>query len=78
MNAQDLKTKTKDELKKLLLDTRKEQMNLRFQKGDGSLADTSKMRKAKRMIARIKTFLNASNTEAAAETKAPAKKKAKA
>ncbi len=57
MNAQDLQTKTSDELKALLLDKRKEQFNLRFQKSGGSLSDTAQMRKTRRTIARIKTFL---------------------
>lgn len=71
MNAEDLKTKTVDELNKLLLDTRKNQFNLRFQRSNGTLENTSEMRKTRRTIARIKTFLNAQETEQAA----PAKKK---
>ena len=79
MKAEDLKTKTEDELKKLLLETRKAQFNNRFEKTNGTLADTSKMRKDRRTIARIKTFLNAKTAEAAApkkEKKAAAKKPA--
>lgn len=65
MKAEDLKTKSEDELKKMLLDLRKEQMNLRFQKQNGGLNDTSSLRKARRTIARVKTFLtNAVNGEA--------------
>lgn len=81
MKAEDLKTKTEDELKKLLLDTRKEQFNDRFQKTNGALDNTSKLRKTRRTIARIKTFLNAKTADAAkpakkeAAKKAPAKKK---
>ncbi len=41
MKAEDLKTKTEDELKKLLLEKRKEQLNLRFQKTGGTLEKTS-------------------------------------
>lgn len=63
MKAEDLKTKTQDELKKLLLDTRKEQFNLRFQRSNGTLEKTSEMRKTRRTIARIKTFLNLTQTE---------------
>ena len=75
MKAEDLKTKTEDELKKLLLDSKKEQFNQRFQKGNCALENTSEIRKTRRTIARIKTFLNAKPEEAA---KKPAPKKAKA
>ena len=57
MKAEDLKTKTVDELDKLLLETRKEQFNLRFQRSGGQLEKTHEMRKVRRDIARIKTFL---------------------
>ncbi|MGB4107968.1 MAG: 50S ribosomal protein L29 [Alphaproteobacteria bacterium] len=87
--TEDLRAKTVDELKKLLLDSRKEQMNLRFQRTGGQLERTSEMRKSRREIARIKTFINmkqAGKDTASAkpkavksEAKAPAKKaKAKA
>ncbi|MAE50308.1 MAG: 50S ribosomal protein L29 [Micavibrio sp.] len=77
MKAEDLKTKTQDELKKLLLDTRKDQMNLRFQKTNGTLDNTSEMRKKRRTVARIKTYLNAKPADkAASAAKAPAKKAA--
>lgn len=76
MKAEELKTKTEDELKKLLLDTRKEQMNLRFQKTNGALEKTSDMRKARRLVARIKTYLNAKPADkAVAKKAAPAAKK---
>jgi large subunit ribosomal protein L29 len=75
MKAEDLKTKTQDELQKLLLDTRKDQMNLRFQKTNGTLDNTSEMRKKRRTVARIKTYLNAKPADQAASAKkAPAKK----
>lgn len=58
MKAEDLKTKTEDELKKLLLDARKEQLNLRFQKANSQLEKTHLMRQTRRNIAKIKTFLS--------------------
>lgn len=70
--AEDLKGKSPDELKSMLMDLRKEQLNMRFQKAGGQLEDTSKVRKARRTIARIKTQLNASAKGASA---APAKAK---
>lgn len=77
MKAEELNTKTVDELKKLLLDTRKAQFNLRFQRSNGTLENTAEMRKARRTIARIKTYLNVKGTEAAPakEAKKPAVKK---
>lgn len=87
MKAEELKTKTKDELTKLVQDLRKEQMNLRFQKSGGQLANTARMNVVRKDIARAKTFLTqlengavpapkaAKATKAKAPAKAPAKKK---
>ena len=58
MKAEELKGKTTDELKKMLLDMRKEQFNLRFQLSGGQLENTVQMRKIRRDIARVKTFIN--------------------
>ena len=77
LNAEELKTKTPDELQKLLLDQKKAQFNLRFQKSGGQLDNTAEIRKTRRTIARIKTFLNAKPAEKPAPKKAPAKKTAK-
>jgi large subunit ribosomal protein L29 len=73
MKAEDLKTKTEDELMKLLLDTRKEQFNMRFQKTNGSLDNTADVRKKRRLVARIKTFLNAKKLGLSVAAKNPAK-----
>ena len=93
MDAEELKTKTGDELKKLLVDLKKKQFNLRFQRSQGQLADTAQVRNVRRDIARVKTFLGfngrtggvpspkkkAPKTEkaASAEAKPAAKKAAK-
>ena len=76
MKAEDLKTKTPDELQKLLLEQKKAQFNLRFQQKGGQLDNTSEVRKTRRTIARIKTFLNAKPEAAKPAKKAPAKKAA--
>lgn len=80
MKAEDLKAKTADELNKLLMDARKEQFNQRFQRAGGQLEKTHEIRKMRRNIARIKTFMNAPAKDAQAATKtkkaAPAKTKA--
>lgn len=79
MKAEDLKTKTQDELQKMLLDARKDQMNLRFQRAGGQLENTAQIRKTRRNIARIKTFLNQQGQEAAAgKAKAKTAKKSSA
>ena len=77
LNAEELKTKTNDELQKLLLEQKKAQFNLRFQVSGGQLDNTSEIRKTRRTIARIKTFLNAKQEDKAAPKKAPAKKSSK-
>ena len=86
MKAVELKNKTQDEMQKMLLDLRKEQMNMRFQKAGAQLANTSLIRKVRRDTARLKTVmagLKAAIAPAKADktpaTKAkPAKAKAKA
>ena len=55
--ASELKTKTPDELVTELTSLKKEQFNLRFQKASGQLENTARVRKVRRDIARIKTFL---------------------
>ena len=55
--ANDLRQKTDDQLKKELIDLRKEQFNLRFQKATGQLEGTARIRVVRRTIARIKTLL---------------------
>lgn len=57
MKAEDLRTKSKDELKKIVMDLRKEQMNLRFQRAGNQVENTAHMRTVRRNIARIKTIL---------------------
>lgn len=76
MKAEDLKGKTKDELQKALMDTRKEQFNAKMQRAAGQLENTSSMRAIRRNIARIKTFMNMKQDASAKAAKAPAKKKA--
>ncbi len=75
MKAEDFKTKTEDELKKLLLDTKKEQFNQRFQRANGTLEKTHDIRNVRKTIARIQTFLNAKTSEAPAPKKPKASKK---
>jgi large subunit ribosomal protein L29 len=60
MKAQDLRTKTKDQLKGELTTLQKEAFNLRFRKASGQLENTARVRQVRRDIARIKTMLSES------------------
>ena len=53
----DIRTKSEDELGGLLLDLRKEQFNLRFQRATGQLEATGRIQAVRRDIARVKTVL---------------------
>jgi large subunit ribosomal protein L29 len=56
MKADDIRTKTPDELMTELVNLKKEQFNLRFQKATGQLENTARMRQVRRDIARIQTI----------------------
>ena len=56
MNAEEIRTKTADELGEQLASLKKEQFNLRFQKATGQLEKTARIREVRRDIARIKTL----------------------
>ncbi len=58
MKIKELKSKKDDELKKMLLDFKKELFNLRFQKVSGELTKTHRIRYIRRTIAKIKTLFN--------------------
>lgn len=61
----ELRSKSSDELKEMLLGLRKEQFNLRFQRATGQLESTNRIRAVRRDIARIKTLLGAEKRAAA-------------
>ena len=54
--AGDVRAKTPDQLSDLLLDLRKEQFNLRFQRATGQQEGTGRVRECRREIARVKTI----------------------
>ncbi len=66
MLASDMRAKTPDELSTMLLDLRREQFNLRFQRATGQQENTSRVRVVRRDIARVKTIL-AERTRSAAK-----------
>ena len=55
--ATDVRAKTADELSATLLDLRKEQFNLRFQRATGQQEGVARMRQVRRQIARVKTIM---------------------
>ncbi|MDN3565197.1 50S ribosomal protein L29 [Paeniroseomonas aquatica] len=54
----DIRAKTPDELQTQLLDLRKEQFNLRFQRATGQLEATGRVKVVRRDIARIKFVMS--------------------
>jgi large subunit ribosomal protein L29 len=53
----DIRAKSADELNTMLLDLRKEQFNLRFQRATGQLEALSRVKQVRRDIARVKTII---------------------
>ncbi|MGH6887666.1 MAG: 50S ribosomal protein L29 [Rhizomicrobium sp.] len=56
-DAGDLRAQSADELGDTLAKLKKEQFNLRFQRANGQLENTSRVRVVRRDIARIQTVL---------------------
>ena len=53
----DVRAKSSDELGSALLDLRKEQFNLRFQRATGQNEGQGRVKQVRREIARVKTIL---------------------
>jgi large subunit ribosomal protein L29 len=62
----DLKTMTADQLQDELLNLKKEQFNLRFQRATGQLENTGRVREVRRDIARVKTLSRQKTAQAKA------------
>jgi large subunit ribosomal protein L29 len=52
----DLRTMTQDQLQDELVNLKKEQFNLRFQRATGQLENTSRVREVRKDIARVRTL----------------------
>ena len=82
MKIADLRAKSKEELKGLVLDLKKEQFNLRMQAATGALENKNRFKEVRRTIARAKTLMNEEpkvvTAKAAKAPKAKAPKKAAA
>ena len=68
----DLRALSEDQLDQEVLNLKKEQFNLRFQRATGQLENTARVRVVRRDIARVKTLANAK--KASAKQAAPAAK----
>ena len=53
----DIRAKGADNLPSMLLDLRKEQFNLRFQRATGQTESVGRVRQVRRDIARVKTIM---------------------
>ena len=59
MELKELRKQSAQDLNEQLLELRREQFNLRMQKGAGNQAQTHHFKRVRREIAQIKTLLNA-------------------
>ena len=57
LTPDDFRGKSADELSEQLVKLKKEQFNLRFQRANGQLENTGRVRQVRRDIARIETVL---------------------
>ena len=57
MKLEDLKNKSVEELQSSLVEFKKEAFNLRFQKANGQLDNTSRVKIVRRSVARIITLM---------------------
>jgi large subunit ribosomal protein L29 len=64
MKIADIKGKTADELQAMLVERKKELLNLRFRKASGEMENTSRFKQVRKEIARILTLANQSNKAA--------------
>ncbi|MBI5936321.1 MAG: 50S ribosomal protein L29 [Betaproteobacteria bacterium] len=64
MNANDLRAKNQDEIKKELMDLLRAQFSLRMQLGTQQTNKTHELRKVRRDIARVRTVMHESKLKA--------------
>ena len=57
MKTADIRAMSEDQREDAILNLKKERFNLRFQRATGQLENTSRLREARRDIARIKTIV---------------------
>ncbi len=64
MKIDEVRGMTPDQLSETLLNLKKEQFNLRFQKATGQIEKTHRVEEVRRDIARIKTHLRTKQAQA--------------
>jgi len=64
LTAEETRAKSMDELSDQLTKLKKEQFNLRFQRANGQLENTGRVRIVRKEIARIETALSAERRKA--------------
>jgi len=69
VKAADVRLKTDKELENSILELRKEQFNLRFQKATGQLANTARVTAVRKEIAKIQTVIGERQRQAAVKAK---------
>jgi large subunit ribosomal protein L29 len=67
VTAEDFRAKSVDELGDALTKLKKEQFNLRFQKANGQLENTGRVRTLRREIARLQTVVTEKRVSASAK-----------
>jgi len=77
MKIEDVRAMTPDELEDKILELKKEQFNLRFQRATGQLESTSRVRVVRRDIARLMTIATEKRAGKTAVSKPVMKQKAK-
>ena len=70
----DLRAMSEDQLDQEVLNLKKEQFNLRFQRATGQLENTARVRVVRRDIARVKTLASIKKLSARRVAAAPAAK----
>ena len=56
VKSEDIRAMSPDQMEDAVLNLKKERFNLRFQRATGQLENTSRLKEARRDIARIKTI----------------------
>ena len=64
LTAEETSAKTRDELSDQLAKLKKEQFNLRFQRANGQLENTGRVREVRKQIARVQTAISAERRKA--------------
>ncbi len=77
MKIEDVRAMTPDELEDKILELKKEQFNLRFQRATGQLESTSRVRVVRRDIARLMTVATQQRAGKTVASKPTAEKKSK-